>query len=901
MRRLIIALISLISIGLIGYLLIPLNPKVKSIDYSEALNAIPPKASFIIRSENVLEKWKVWSKSTIAQSLNRIESYKTLQTIFSKFDSTQNEVIKSFFNQKVFIAGVLTAGNQLNQLIAMKDGGLTVKQVKSFIESVFDSGLMSSKEYESHMIDSYSFDGKKLSFTHIGNIFLFSTSSVLIEEGIRELLADSHLPDNFGFKKLLKTADINSDCNLFVNFRQFGGFLNLYGNKKIDFSKSFNKYGDWAELDLNSRDKSCMLNGFSFIADSTSNYLNSFSGEKGQSLSVSSVLPENIGILNYKSFSAFDSYKKKYNKYLSQKQVLYKHQKNILNINKKYSFNVENDFYDWIGDEIALFTVNGGASSFSKNCGLIIKISDLTRAKESLDKIHNSTGINEESQFQTVSINDLGLTNFFPLVLGEEFSSITGSKYLIIEDYAIFANDESLLKHIVSFYLRGKTLIKNIQFNNFYNQFSKESNLFYYFNLKLANNYFESFLNKKELLGYKNNQDSLNKLQAFGFQINSSKKLYFTNAYINYNSNEVSENVSLIEVKLDTTYSKCPSVVKNHYTNERELFIQDDKNTIYLINNAGTVIWKKRLNECIVGDVHQVDRYKNDKLQYMFVTKSKIHQIDRKGRNVKGFPIELKANVTKGLVLLDYDKNRNYRMLITQGKNINNFSVDGKIIKGWGFKANANVVTEPSLIQINDKDYIFFTDESGKVRVLNRKGEDRIKLTNQFPSEIIRYSVCNNNALSNSGVLGTDTNGTIYFLKLADEIETFSLKSFEDKFDVNYKDFNGDGNLDFVIVNDKSLQVFRNDRKIETTISNIDFKPAYGVQTFKLNDNKTINILTDKEEMKIYGYDEKGELLNGFPIDGVSPSLVIDIDNNKSNDLIIGDNLGSLYIYSLEN
>ena len=201
MRRLIIALISLIFIGLIGYLLIPLEPKVKSIGYSEALNAIPPKASFIIRSENVLEKWKVWSKSTIAQSLNRIESYKTLQFIFSKIDSAQNELIKSFFNQKVFIAGVLTAGNQLNQLIAMKDGEVTMKQVKSLIESVFNSSLLSSKEYESHIIDSYSFDGKKISFTHIGNIFLFSTSSVLIEEGIRELLADNHLPDNVGFKK----------------------------------------------------------------------------------------------------------------------------------------------------------------------------------------------------------------------------------------------------------------------------------------------------------------------------------------------------------------------------------------------------------------------------------------------------------------------------------------------------------------------------------------------------------------------------------------------------------------------------------------------------------------------------------------------------------------------------
>ena len=81
MRKLLIALIGLIIIGLMGYLLIPLEPKLKNIGYSHALNAIPPKASFIIRSDNFLNKWSDWSKSTIVQSLNGIESYKTLQSI----------------------------------------------------------------------------------------------------------------------------------------------------------------------------------------------------------------------------------------------------------------------------------------------------------------------------------------------------------------------------------------------------------------------------------------------------------------------------------------------------------------------------------------------------------------------------------------------------------------------------------------------------------------------------------------------------------------------------------------------------------------------------------------------------------------------------------------------------
>ena len=463
MRKLLIALISLILIGIIGYFLIPVKAKVRSLGYSEALNAITPKASFIIRSDDIINKWNTLSNSTIGQSLNRIESYINIQNIFSKIDSAQSENIKSFFNQKVFIAGVLTAGDQLNQIIALEDGGASKDQVKSFFESVFGCKPLDSKVYENYAIDIYELNQVKISFAHVGNVVLFSTSVILIEEGIRELSAERHLPDYLGFKKLLKTADIRSDGNIFINFNQIGGFFNLYGNNYIDFSKSFNQFGGWAELDLNSRDQSWMLNGFSFISDSTYSYLNSFSGEKAQSLDVSSVIPENTGVLNYRSFSSFKSYKIKYNKYLSQKQVLYHHQKNIININKKHEFSVEEDFYNWIGNEIALFTVSGDKTSFNKNSGLIVKIADIDKAKEGLRQIHQSTGINNEVKYQTFLINDLGLTNFFPLVLGDEFQVISGSKYLIVEDYIIFANDESLLKHVVNFYLRGRTLVKNIQ------------------------------------------------------------------------------------------------------------------------------------------------------------------------------------------------------------------------------------------------------------------------------------------------------------------------------------------------------------------------------------------------------------------------------------------------------
>lgn len=899
MRKVLIAFFTLVIIGAISYLLIPVKNDKKHFDYSLCLNTVPSNATFVFRCDNIVKKWSEFNNSTIGQVVQGTNSHSTFNNFLNQLDSSKSAINSNFFKEKIFVSGVLTAGNQMNYLVSLETKDYPQEKISTYIKEILGDSPISVKEYDLVKITNYKHEEGVVFSAQKEGVLLFSTSSILIEEAIRQLKAEKHLPDEPGFKKLLKTADLASDGNFFINLSSLGSYMDLFANKQKSFKRSFSEFGGWSELDLNARDESLMFNGFSFISDSTDSYLKSFTNEKAQSLNISSVLPENTGVLKYLSYSSFESYKAKYDKYLSQKQILYKHQKNVLNINKKHSFNVETDFYGWIGDEIGLFIINGDESSFDQNTGLIIKLSDLEKAKEGLSEIHKSTNIEDTKEYQSFEIKNLGLTNFFSLVLGDEFSEVKGSNYLIIEDYVVFANSVSTLKHVVNFYLRGKTLVKNIQFNRFYEQFSSESNLFYYYNFKLAKNYFSHVLNEDYQKSFELHLDSINKLQAFGLQVNAKKNLFFTNAFVDYSSAEEAQNISLIEIKLDTTYSVKPWVVKNHYTKELEIIIQDDNNKIYLINNVGKVLWERQLDEKIVGDVCQVDRYKNDKLQYAFVTSTNIQQIDRKGRDVSGFPVQLKAPVTKGLVVLDYDNNRNYRMLVVQGGNIHNFKVDGKIVKGWKFKpSNSKIAVTPELLQVNNKDYILLADAAGNVRAINRKGEDRIKLSNQLPDGTKNHQIWNNKALSNSGVLATDTNGTVFFVKVADELETFTIKSFSPGFKLNYQDFNGDDVLDFVAIEDQSIKVFKNNKKPLLEIADIDFDPAYGVESFKLNDGQ-INLITNKEEMEVYGYDESGNLLNGFPIEGVSPSLVVDLDGNKTSDLIIGDKLGSVYIYSL--
>ena len=902
MRKIIFVLIVIVVTGSIGYFLMPVETKNNASNYSPAINAIPNNAAFIIRANNPQAKWFNLNNTKLGKSLAGFESMKSITYFMNQLDSISKieTRIKTLLNNtNSFISGHVSGGNTTNLLFTITNKDLDHQEINAFFKKAFINYKKSEKTYAETKIISYSKGKENICFALHKGILMITNSSILVEQSVRQLKSGKSLLSDFGFKKLLKTSDKDLDASVFVNYSELGKVISNFSEKTFSSVTVFSNFGSWAEVDLNIKNKGLALNGFSMVNDSINSYLNAFINEEAQPLTASTILPENTGMMLYLSFKSFDSYYPKFEKNLAQKKILFNHQKNILNINKKYNFTVEGDFFSWIGNEICLFSTEGKHKNYKENFGLAIRSSNIQKTLKSLKSIHSNTKNTSQTEYQNFKIKNLGLTNFFELTLGQQFKWVTNSYYIILEDYVVFANSESNLKHIINSYLRGKTLVKNLQFKTFYDQFNSKSNFFFYNHFKKGSHLWDGFLNKKLAKTLKEQKDSIEKLGAIGLQINNQKNMFYTNVFLNYNSEKESQNLSLTECKLDTSYTLKPWIVTNHYTKEKEIIIQDNANKIYLINNIGKIIWEKQLNEKIIGDIQQIDRYKNNKLQYIFPTKNKLHQIDRNGKYLEGYPILLKAQVTKGITVLDYDKNRNYRILVTQGNNIQNFNLEGKPIKGWEFKGNDLITVQPQLLQVAKKDYIITADKSGKVRVLNRKGIDRIQLNTTLPEKSTNFHLWKNNSLSNSGILATDISGTIHFVKLTDDLETFTIKSLSKGYSIFFNDFNGDNVLDFVVHDDYKVQAFKTNKKIIANITNVDFKPSFGVQSFNVGDNKSMTFITNKQEAKCFAYDENGDLLNNFPIEGVTPACVADLNNNGNKKLIIGDKLGSVYIYSI--
>ena len=77
----------------------------------------------------------------------------------------------------------------------------------------------------------------------------------------------------------------------------------------------------------------------------------------------------------------------------------------------------------------------------------------------------------------------------------------------------------------------------------------------------------------------------------------------------------------------------------------------------------------------------------------------------------------------------DYDKNKNYRFLVTQGKSLLMYDGKGKRVKGFSYTPDSGILNAPQHIRYNGKDYIVFAADND-LKILNLEGKKIIESKN---------------------------------------------------------------------------------------------------------------------------------------------------------------------------
>ena len=768
-------------------------------------------------------------------------------------------------------------------------------------------------------------DNVGFSYTFSKGIFIGSFSSMLVEDAIRQLNSGSSLMSmkkNPGFSKIHATAGEKADANIYINFDHFPDYLlKFLRQEKHKNIAPISFMANWSALDLTLKPKAMVLNGLTLANDSSGKFFYLLFEHKPQKIALTDILPDNTAGLIYLGLENFNSYYNSYLHYLDQNNLLYDYNKKLNDINKLKEIDLEKDLVSIIGGEIALVTTGNFSSPKPDINALkdyfVLRLRDPNNGLYQLNRLARTVKGDEDisnadslEQYRNHIIGYLDISSVWSNLFGSCFSSINKNYFTLIDEYVVFANSSDDLKSFIGSNLAERTLQRDIHYQTFAENISSTTNCFVYYNIPicLKTGWLQSSVTEDLAKTLKSNLEAVQEFEALGIQfkvnsmpeIGAEKKMLYTNIFLSYNPDYKEKTQLFKHARLIAPVKRKPWIVVNHYTKNHEIFVQDESNNVYLVDKSGNILWQRSLNERIMGEIHQVDIYKNNKLQLLFNTKSNLYLIDRKGRDVENYPIKLPSAATNGLSVFDYDKNKNYRILLAcQDMKLYNFDKYGQKVEGWEFKTTNDLVYAPiSYMSFSGKDYVVFVDSKGKIYTIDRRGNSRFEIKNHFPYLYNDHYIINEgSSLKSTELMATDSSGTIYVISLADRMDSLVFDDYSHPPFFDYKDFDGDGDKDYLLMDQGELLVYN---KEKTLIFNKAFDNSiiYPTYTYSLSDNiiKT-GIVSDRSE-EIYLFNQDGTVSDGFPLYGNTPFSMIQ-ENNQIH-LIVGAPGRTLYIYTIE-
>ena len=890
----------------------------------EAIQATPTNASFILKindyhklssSLNTNNRfWEALKPFTTVAKVDSLLSF--IDTLASRF-----EVFNRLLTvNPVYISTHTQPNGKVQILSAVKiPHGYGERDIMRMVEQFTTNRYrITTLDYQNlaitTIVDSSS-SMEKFSFAYFKGLIICSPARSMVETSIAQLQSHKSLLNDPSFVAISHTAGDKVEANLYLNNRKIPvTFQHLL---KLPYSTGINTFEDianWSELDITVKEDAFSFNGFTQAPDSSNSFLKVLARQTPVENKISTVLPSETAFFVSLGLSNIDNYLEDYRSYLDQKGRLADYT-NALNETKKLlGVDIHELYRSFFNKEIALFFASFDGVD-PKDCWFVaIRNNGLSQTKLSFNsaldfyqKHNKQSRFDFKSTFKidkvkSYDIYKLPIIGINKILFGSLFSEVSDEYFTFIDDFIVFGASKEALSKVILSNIRNKQLHLDVSFRQFSNALTSESNYFVYINPGRTEKLYSQVFEESASAYLSENHAVLSKIQGIALQINGGNSMLFNNICFQYSPYTTEDPLTNWETRLDTVFTMRPQYVVNHFTRSQEIIVQDAKNTLYLLNEVGRVLWKKRLNEPINGEITQVDLLKNNKLQYLLSTPNYIHAIDRKGEYVSGFPIKLKAKATNSVSVFDYDKNREYRFLIAcDDRKVYAFNKQGKPITGWFFRKTEKIVTKPiQLFQAKGKDYIVFAD-ANRPYILDRKGEERVVFTKFFSRSKLNSFVFDAGDKSHSDrLVTTDSVGLIKYVYLNGKVEDLAVKAFSAKHVFDYLDVDSDGAYEFIFLDSGRLYVYKQNKSL-FFLYKFDAEIFPQILNFSVSktDQKLGFVSSSKNE--VYLINGNGSLYQGFPLKGSTPFSITNVTAKGANfSLITGSPSGLLLNYSVK-
>ncbi len=789
-------------------------------------------------------------------------------------------------------------------------------EFEQMILSLLDEeSMVNERRYETEILQDVSGNpagllGGKFTFSCVNGLFLASPSSMLVEGAVRTIHAEADPEEDTGLQLIRGTAGKYVHANIYINYSRIHTLLYPYVKQdRWGLLQDLEGLATWGELDLDITENAIIMNGMTLAEEDQPQLLGAFANQSPVKMELHEMMPSGISFFMHLGISDRGEFRTQMETTLAGKGAWAGVEAETKRLEGKYGIDPLGDVISLVDNEIVWFAIEGETAhpgeevviietrSRSETTEVVMRWIEQYLQVHAFDMHSYRTvyRLDHQTSFNIYKLPELYYKGLMP---GRLFNSY----FTVYENCLIFGPSVEVLSRVIYQNILHKTFVSDPVYKEMSDYFSNRSNLILFFRPFAFMEYKRDLLNQRSAGLQEATELFLRRIPGIVVQYSTEGELLYHSISCKYTSQIKEKALTVWESLMDSLVLIKPALVINHNTREKEIFVQDAANNIYLINSTGRILWKQKLDGPVMGEFFQVDFYKNGKLQYLFNTAEKLHLIDRNGNYVERYPVSFRSGASAPMALFDYDKSRDYRIFVAgRDRRIYAYDIEGNLVTGWKFSKTESIVTKTlQHFRIGNKDYIVFTDQN-RSYFLDRRGKERVK-----PKKKIAFSPKNSFTLDMNireekpRWISTDTTGNVVCIYLDGSVSTLFEQDASSGHFFRMQDMDTDGVSDYLFSEGNELSVIGQDGKrlfsyrVRGQISDMPDIYKFSASDIKIG-------ITDRSRNRIYLINPDGSLYEGFPLEGSTRfSIGYFAGSDSRFNLIVGSANNFLYNYSIE-
>ena len=888
MKKIALIVFGIVLLGGIGFALWWVNEREREVDI--------PKESFIPYNSAVVINVNANANLSpkIATAFDReIKAFR--KSMLSRVVDSLKQV--SQVDTSSYVMAIRVEGKQsIRFLYVLNRSGLFSRgDVHAFLQKMFAGLQVKERKYNNQKIYLASRGKDEVCYAIVGGMVLVSNSELYVEDAVNQL-GHSGEDEKDGaprFKNVNRYFSAGAGLNVFLNTTCFSDLLPLLLQKDF-IAKQTNiaKWFKWGALDGDIKPNGVSFNGFVHYDGLKAAFPIAFKGQVPQDSKLDAVIPADVKCVSILALNDVKNYLASLESYRYGAGQIENVRKRKQEFARLFGDKLEEEWQALLKGEWGKGTLSYDASRKQEEGIVVVHVKAGSLAGGLLEKMLKSyaskSGISETSLYRSFALDKDKKVSYFkmpvPDFAGVMWGYVLGgiaTNYVLVEDnYVVFASSERGLQAFASDYMRRLSVREQEWYHKLRTKLSSKFNWMYLSEMVSMLPYYEQVTKGalRELL--ERNKEGMEAFSSLGLQWGCEGDMLYHTLFLSTEEVEQKQAQIMWQTRLDARMSMKPAIVVNHNTGERELFVQDEGNTIYLINDVGRILWKLPIDGKINSEVYQVDMFKNGKLQYLFSTPGHLYLIDRNGNYLPRFPLAFKSPCERGISVADYENNKNYRVFAPGADHhVYLYEVSGNFVKGWDVpKSDNDIVSKIYHFRVEGKDYLVYADRY-RLYILDRKGKERVKVSTllNLSANTSLYLTKQNGQMKMAFM---DANGEIVLVNFRGQVERIKGEEMIGGGMFNVEDVNNDGQDEFIYTLKNRIVVMDNKGKLlfekHWEDSELDFPYIY---RFSARDSR-IGIMDGKGE-RLFLLDMK-EVSKGFPIRGNSPFSIAFGDNGSA-------------------